>query len=58
MQGFGIADKFGNGFLAQATRHFDDPAVIARVSTSLGPAMVGIEMDTLAPEALLHTRGL
>lgn len=33
--------------IVEATTHFEDPAVIARVSTGLGGAMPGIEMATL-----------
>ena len=34
--------------IVEATTHFEDPAVIARVSTGLGGAMPGLEMATLA----------
>ncbi len=43
--------------IVEATTHFRDADVLARVSTGLGEAMVGIEIDTLAPGALLQTRG-
>ncbi len=33
--------------IVEATTHFQDPAVIARVSTGLGSAMPGLEMATL-----------
>lgn len=33
--------------IVEATLHFNDPAVIARVSENLGEAMVGIEMDEI-----------
>ncbi len=33
--------------IVEATTHFEDPAVIARVSTGLGSAMPGLEMATL-----------
>ncbi len=33
--------------IVEATTHFEDPAVIARVSTGLGGAMPGLEMATL-----------
>jgi pyridoxal 5'-phosphate synthase pdxS subunit len=34
--------------IVEATTHFADPAVVARVSTGLGGAMPGLEMATLA----------
>jgi pyridoxal 5'-phosphate synthase pdxS subunit len=43
--------------IVEAVTHFEDPDVLARVSTGLGEAMVGIGMDTLTPDQLLHTRG-
>jgi pyridoxal 5'-phosphate synthase pdxS subunit len=43
--------------IVEAVTHFDDPDVLARVSSGLGEAMVGIGMETIAPAELLHTRG-
>jgi len=43
--------------IVEATTHFDDPDVLARVSRGLGEAMVGIEIGALPPAALLQTRG-
>jgi pyridoxal 5'-phosphate synthase pdxS subunit len=43
--------------IVEATTHFKDPDVIARVSSGLGEAMVGIGLDELAPEQRLATRG-
>jgi len=43
--------------IVEAVTHFDDPDVLARVSSGLGEAMVGIGMETIAPAQLLHTRG-
>jgi pyridoxal 5'-phosphate synthase pdxS subunit len=43
--------------IVEATTHFRDPEVLARVSTGLGEAMVGISTASLAPEQLLETRG-
>ncbi|MEZ5099787.1 MAG: pyridoxal 5'-phosphate synthase lyase subunit PdxS [Thermoleophilia bacterium] len=43
--------------IVEATTHFRDPEVIARVSTGLGEAMRGIETSSMAPEQLLETRG-
>ena len=33
--------------IVEATLHYNDPAVLARVSEGLGEAMVGIEMDEI-----------
>ncbi len=43
--------------IVQATTHFKDPDVLARVSEELGDAMVGLETSKLAKEELLQTRG-
>jgi len=43
--------------IVEATTHFDDPAVIARVSRGLGEAMVGIEIGTIPPEQRYAGRG-
>jgi len=43
--------------IVQATTQYDDPDVLVRVSEALGEAMPGIEMQTLAEEQLLQTRG-
>ena len=43
--------------IVQATTHFKDPDVLARVSEDLGDAMVGIETSKLAEKDLLQTRG-
>jgi pyridoxal 5'-phosphate synthase pdxS subunit len=43
--------------IVEATTHFADPAILARVSGGLGEAMVGISTASLAPEQLLETRG-
>ena len=43
--------------IVEATTHFRDPEVIARVSTGLGDAMRGIETSSMAPEQLLESRG-
>ncbi len=43
--------------IVEAVTHFNDPEVLARVSTGLGEAMVGIGMDELREDQLLHTRG-
>lgn len=43
--------------IVEATTHFRDPEVLARVSAGLGEPMVGISAADLAPEQLLETRG-
>jgi pyridoxal 5'-phosphate synthase pdxS subunit len=43
--------------IVEATTHFADPEVIARVSRSLGEAMVGIEISTIPPEQRYAGRG-
>ena len=43
--------------IVEATLHFDDPAVIAKVSRGLGEAMVGINIDTLPAEQRYAGRG-
>ncbi len=43
--------------IVEATTHFADPDVLARVSAGLGEPMVGISTADLAPEQLLETRG-
>jgi len=43
--------------IVEATTHFDDPEVVARVSRSLGEAMVGIEIGSIPPEQRYSGRG-
>jgi pyridoxal 5'-phosphate synthase pdxS subunit len=43
--------------IVEATTHFSDPEIVARVSTGLGEAMRGLSAAGLAPEELLETRG-
>ncbi|HEX4520147.1 MAG TPA: pyridoxal 5'-phosphate synthase lyase subunit PdxS [Gaiellaceae bacterium] len=43
--------------IVEATTHYMDAAVLARVSEGLGEAMVGISTATLEPKDLLETRG-
>src|SRR6184192_3468311 len=43
--------------IVEATTHYNDPEVLARVSAGLGEPMVGISASSLAPEELLETRG-
>ena len=42
--------------IVEASLHFDDPAILARVSTGLGEAMKGLEVSHLTPTELLQTR--
>src|SRR4051794_7181742 len=43
--------------IVEATTHYADPEVLARVSAGLGEAMVGISTASLEPSQLLETRG-
>jgi pyridoxal 5'-phosphate synthase pdxS subunit len=43
--------------IVEAVTHFEDPDVLARVSSGLGEAMSGIEIGTLEEGQLLQTRG-
>ena len=43
--------------IVEATTHFNDPQILARVSRGLGDAMTGLSAASLQPEELLETRG-
>jgi pyridoxal 5'-phosphate synthase pdxS subunit len=43
--------------IVEATTHFSDPEILARVSTGLGEAMRGLSAAAIPPEELLETRG-
>jgi len=43
--------------IVEATTHYSDPEILARVSAGLGEAMVGISTQSLDPSQLLETRG-
>jgi pyridoxal 5'-phosphate synthase pdxS subunit len=43
--------------IVEATTHYNDAEVLARVSAGLGEAMVGISAASIAPEQLLESRG-
>jgi len=43
--------------IVEATTHYQDPEIVARVSAGLGEPMVGISTATLDPSQLLETRG-
>ncbi|MFQ5553918.1 MAG: pyridoxal 5'-phosphate synthase lyase subunit PdxS [Acidimicrobiia bacterium] len=44
--------------IVEATTYYSDPEKIAKVSENLGEAMVGINIDTLAPQDRMQDRGL
>jgi pyridoxal 5'-phosphate synthase pdxS subunit len=43
--------------IVEATTHFEDASILARVSAGLGEPMVGISASSLPAEELLETRG-
>jgi pyridoxal 5'-phosphate synthase pdxS subunit len=43
--------------IVEAVTYFRDADLLARVSSGLGEAMVGIGMETLSADQLMHTRG-
>jgi len=43
--------------IVEATTHFADAEILARVSAGLGESMAGISAASLAPDQLLETRG-
>lgn len=43
--------------IVEATTHYEDPEIVARVSRNLGQPMVGINLDTLPQEELMARRG-
>src|SRR6266480_4100740 len=43
--------------IVEATTHFEDPDIVAKVSKNLGAPMVGINLDTLPEEQLMARRG-
>jgi pyridoxal 5'-phosphate synthase pdxS subunit len=43
--------------IVEATTHYNDPDILARVSAGLGEPMRGLSTAALAPEELLETRG-
>ena len=42
--------------IVEATTHYDDPAVVGRVSEGLGEAMVGISIDEIPPHEMMQVR--
>ena len=43
--------------IVKATTHFNDPEIIAEVSSGLGDAMRGLDVRTMPEEEQLATRG-
>jgi pyridoxal 5'-phosphate synthase pdxS subunit len=43
--------------IVEATTYYNDPAKLAVISEDIGEAMVGIEIDTLAPQEHMANRG-
>lgn len=43
--------------IVEATTHFNDPVILAKISENLGQPMVGINVDSLKPEERLAARG-
>jgi pyridoxal 5'-phosphate synthase pdxS subunit len=52
----GNPDERGKA-IVEATTHYNDAEIVARVSGGLGDAMSGIAAASIAPEELLETRG-
>jgi pyridoxal 5'-phosphate synthase pdxS subunit len=44
--------------IVEATTFFRDPEKVAKVSRNLGEAMVGLNIDTIAPAERMQDRGL
>ena len=43
--------------IVEATAHYNEPAILAKVSRGLGEPMRGLEISSLGEEGLLQTRG-
>lgn len=43
--------------IVEATTHYNDPELLAKVSRNLGKAMPGLEISQISEESLLQTRG-
>ncbi len=50
-------EKFAKA-IVEATRHYDEPEVLAKVSRGLGVPMKGTEMSTLSKEQRMQERGV
>ena len=46
-----------NRIIYGAVTHYNDPAILAEVSKSLGAAMPGLDMKSIPENSLLATRG-
>ena len=53
----GQPERFARA-IVEATRHYDDPRVVAKVSEGLGSAMKGKDVKTLAQSERMQTRGV
>jgi len=42
--------------IVEASLHFDEPDILARVSSGLGELMRGLEISAIPPDALLQGR--
>lgn len=42
--------------IVEATRHYNDPQMLAQISEGLGEAMTGIDMSTLSEKDMMQTR--
>ena len=45
------------GHFVEATTHFNDPDILAKVSRGIGDPMAGLEIGKIGEENLLQTRG-
>ena len=43
--------------IVKATAHYNDPDIVAKVSTGLGDAMAGLDIATMPEDQQLSTRG-
>jgi len=43
--------------IVEATTHFEEPAILAKISRGLGEAMAGLEIGQIEPEKLIQHRG-
>ena len=43
--------------IVSATTHYNDPLILAEISTDLGDAMPGLEIASIAPEQRMQDRG-
>ena len=43
--------------IVEATTHYDNPDILAKVSIGLGEAMSGMDVRSMKPEEMLASRG-